>query len=65
MYPEDGEVRIKSLGEKSSLFHGIIKDISILSFDEKPNWNRTEDALMLQTTTVKSATPVVFKVVLD
>jgi len=64
-YPEDGEVRIKALGKNSSLFHGIIKDISILGFDEKPKWNRTEDALITQTSTVKSTTPVVFKIELN
>ncbi|MBS4219248.1 alpha-L-fucosidase [Bacillus sp. FJAT-49711] len=65
VYPENGEVRIKSLGKKSSLFHGIIEEISILGFDEKPTWNQAEDALLIQTSTVKCPTPVVFKIVLN
>nr|WP_233711524.1 hypothetical protein [Lederbergia citrisecunda] len=64
-YPESGEVRINSLKEKSPLFHGIIKDISILGFKEKPTWNRTEEALMIQTSTVESTSPVVFKIELN
>ncbi|WP_249306030.1 alpha-L-fucosidase [Lederbergia citrea] len=64
-YPEDGEVRIKSLKEKSAHFHGIIKDINILGFDEKPTWTRTEEALIIRTSTVKSLNPIVFKVDID
>lgn len=68
-YPENGIVKIRSLGEKDAsslpVFHGIIKGVSILGFDETPEWNRTEEALELHTKTVQSSYPVVFKIELD
>ncbi|MCL6606045.1 MAG: alpha-L-fucosidase [Paenibacillus sp.] len=65
VYPEDGVVHIKSLKEHSIHFHGVIKDIHVLGFNDKPSWERTDEALTLKTTTVHSATPVVFKIDLD
>lgn len=62
VYPENGEVKIAALKEKSHHFQAAIKDIEILGFDEKPTWERTEDALVLKTQNVKSAYPVVFKI---
>jgi alpha-L-fucosidase len=65
-YPEDGMVHIKSLSDRdaSSLphFNGIIKDISVLGFDEKPVWDRTGASLDIITKNVKSDKPVVFKI---
>lgn len=68
-FPENGEVKIKSLAEKKEErlphFHGIIKKISILGFNEEPDWGRTEEALVIKTTTVWSDKPVVFKILVD
>lgn len=68
-YTNQKEVSIKSLGEKDAAklphFHGIIKDISVLGFDELPEWTRGEDALHIRTKNVKSNSPVVFKIQLD
>ncbi|OAS89083.1 MULTISPECIES: alpha-L-fucosidase [Metabacillus] len=68
-YPEDGKVNIQSLAEKDASklphFHGIIKNISILGFEEKPSWNRTEDGLEITTDQVSSDKPVVFKLLID
>lgn len=68
-YPEGGIVNIQSLAEKDASklphFHGIIKDISILGFDEKPSWNRTEDGLEITTDHISSDKPVVFKLLID
>jgi len=65
-YSEDGLIKIKSLGLKDAthlaLFNGIIEEVSILGFDEKPRVNRTEEALELRTDTIKSDYPVVFKI---
>ncbi|MHA7964550.1 alpha-L-fucosidase [Paenibacillus sp. CAU 1782] len=61
-YPENGEVQIRTLKEKGHHFQGAIKDIEILGFDEKPEWTRTEEALVLKTKEVKSSFPVVFKI---
>lgn len=68
-YPENGEVIIKSLAARNAAikpyFHGIIRDITVLGFDEKPQWERREDGLILKTTKVASDKPVVFKIVVD
>jgi alpha-L-fucosidase len=68
-YPDNGEIRVKSLGEKDAArlphFHGIIKKISILGFNEDPVWERTEDALIISTKNVQSDNPVVFKILVD
>ncbi|NLI60123.1 MAG: alpha-L-fucosidase [Clostridiales bacterium] len=68
-FPEDGIVKIKSLGEKDASklphFHGIIKDISVLGFQEKPVWERKEEGLVISTKKAKSDKPVVYKIVID
>lgn len=68
-YPEDGRVSIKALGDKNAArlphFHGIIRDITVLGFDEKPEWVRDENALMIKTHLVKSDKPVTFKILVD
>jgi alpha-L-fucosidase len=68
-YPENGETRIKSLAEKNAAktanFHGIIKNISVLGYDEKPEWERTEEALVIRTKNVQNDKPVVFRILVD
>ncbi|CAM4471112.1 alpha-L-fucosidase [Paenibacillus endophyticus] len=64
-YPKDGIVKIKSLRKKSHDFQGIIEEISLLGFDEQPIWERTEEALIVKTSTVQSAAPVVIRLTLD
>lgn len=65
-YPEDGEILIKSLGEQDAShlpkFHGIIDEVSVLGFDEVPEWKRTAEGLMVRTKKVASKKPVVVKV---
>ncbi len=68
-YPEDGKTLIKSLADKNedklANFNGIIKDISVLGFVEKPQWERTGEGLEIKTNLVKSDKPVVFKIIID
>ena len=68
-YPEDGIVKIQALANKNAAslphFHGIVKDISILGFDEAPSWERKENALVIKTQNVSSDKPVVFKIDID
>ena len=68
-YPENGNVNITRLACADAshlpLFHGIIKDISVLGFEEKPQYTRDETGLHIHTTEVKSEYPVVFKIILD
>ena len=62
---ESGEYCIKTLGErdasKMANFHGIIDDISVLGFDEKPSWERKEEGLYLKTE-FRSDYPITFKI---
>lgn len=65
-YPEDQTVTITSLKRlkdpNQAVFHGIIKNISILGFDETPEWNHTEDGVVVHTKHVQSELPVVIKI---
>jgi alpha-L-fucosidase len=68
-YPESGIVHLKSLGDKDAMkapvFHGIIKDIDILGFDEKPIFERDEDALTIKTNNVCSDKPVIIRIMVN
>jgi len=68
-WPEDGQLAIKSLGEKDAsklpLFHGIIKNVSTLGFDSEVKWSRTSEALEIKAEDIKSDYPVVLKVKMD
>ncbi len=65
-YPEHGGVRIRSFAKSKDQnlpeFHGIIRNVRILGFDEKINFSVTEEGLEFQTKTVKSELPVVIKI---
>jgi alpha-L-fucosidase len=50
---------------KSSNFHGIITNIEVLGFEEKPVWHRDEEALYASVPAVQTENPVVFKITLD
>ena len=65
VYPEDGEVKITSLKEKSHDFQGIIQQIEVLGFEEQPVWKRTAEALVVKTNKVRSPYPVVLKFTVD
>lgn len=64
-YPKDGIVHIRSLKENSHHFHGLIRNIQVLGFEEQPEWSRTEEYLTITTSNVHSGSPVVFKIELD
>ena len=65
-YPKDGKVLIKALGEQDAShlpkFHGIIDRVSVLGYDEVPEWERTAEGLGVKTRKVASEKPVVVKV---
>ena len=65
-YPADGHVTIQSLAKSHDAnkpnFHGIIRQVSILGFDEPIDFRVDEDGLHFVTKSVKSAFPVVVKV---
>lgn len=62
-YPENGEVVIKSLGHR--IFRGIVKEVSVLGYEEQVDWNMTEEALEIKTNRVSSDKPVVFKILMN
>lgn len=65
-YPEDGRVTIRSLSKSHDAnkpnFHGIIRDVKVLGFDENIVFHADEDGLHFTTKTVKSDFPVVIKI---
>ncbi|MDE5590267.1 MAG: alpha-L-fucosidase [Acetatifactor sp.] len=67
-YPENGRVTVRALGEQDAShlpkFHGIIKNVEVLGFEEQPVWNRDGEGLHIETKTVSSDKPVAFKVTL-
>ncbi|OWA34914.1 alpha-L-fucosidase [Saccharibacillus sp. O16] len=65
VYPENGEVSIQSLGTHAPHFTGLIRSIQVLGHEEVPQWERTDHALVIRTSSVSSETPVVFKLELD
>lgn len=65
LFPESGEVQIKALGLKSHHFTGIIRNVEVLGFDEKPEWERTGEAFVIKTHGIKSKYPVVFRITLE
>lgn len=65
-YPNDGSITVKAFGEhdasKQPEFHGIIDNIEVLGSNENPKWLRNETGLHIQTQTIQSDKPVVFKI---
>ncbi|MDO4318572.1 MAG: alpha-L-fucosidase [Lachnospiraceae bacterium] len=59
-YPEDGKIRIKSL-QGGSPYVNLI-DVEVLGFEEKPRWSRDGEGLHIETETVRSELPVVFRI---
>lgn len=65
VWPEDGVVSTCSLKEHSPHYHGVIRNIRVLGFDEMPVWERDHEALTIRMTSVTSLMPVVFRVELE
>ncbi len=42
--------------------YGIIRSVKVLGIDESPKWCRDEKGLCVETVTVDSGMPVVFKI---
>ena len=65
-YPEDGKVMIKSLGRSGDkdkpAFFGLIKDVSILGSSSKPQFEMTDEGLIVQGEAAKKEMPVVIKI---
>lgn len=68
-YPEDGEVVIKSLARQDASrlpkFSGIIDNVELLGFEEKPLYMRDEEGLHVTAKTAVTDKPVVFRITLQ
>lgn len=67
-YPEDGEVVVRSLAESDASrlpkFSGIIDNVELLGYDEKPTYRRDGEGLHISTRTVATDKPVAFRITL-
>ncbi len=65
-YPLDGNIIIKSLSKSKNpqlpAFHGIIKSVNILGFNEKIDFSVDEEGLKFKTVGISSSFPVVIKI---
>jgi alpha-L-fucosidase len=61
---KNNTVKIKTLAERSKDFFGVIKNIEILGSDEKPEFTRTQDELIIKCRGdyQSPAMPIVFKI---
>ncbi len=68
-YPEDGKVTITELREadasKLPVFHGIIKNVTVLGSDAKVAVSRDEEGLHLDAGHIDTRYPVAFKIEMD
>ncbi len=68
-YPADGRITIRSLAKSKDpnkpSFHGIINDVELLGFAEKPAFIADENGLHFTTNTVKGFFPIVIKVMVE
>ena len=55
------DIIVKSMGEDSKDFHGIITEFSVLGYDEKPEYTREADKMIIHAPFVKSDKPVVYR----
>ena len=67
--PSDGMFVVKSLAESTNQnvpeFHGIIRNVEILGYQGKVNWNVNEAGLWVMAQGIKSDFPVVLRIAVD
>lgn len=67
-YPEDGEIVVRSLAESDASrlpkFSGIIDNVELLGYDEKPTYRRDGEGLHISARTVATDKPVAFRITL-
>lgn len=65
-YPENGKILIRTFAKKAhtadAKFFGIIDNVEVLGFDEKPAFEATEEGLVIRTENVRSDSPVFFRI---
>ena len=61
MKQEGADVVVKSMGEDSKDFHGIILEMKALGYDEPVTYERDADTMTIHAPFVKSDMPVVYR----
>ena len=64
-WPEDGVVRIRSLGVNAKFLYSSIRNIEILGQDNCPLYEYREDWLEVTTGLYEQTKPVVLKITID
>lgn len=68
-YPENGRLTVRALSKSKDAnkpnFHGIIRDVNVLGFEEHPAYAIDDAGLHITTQNVQSEFPVVFKVIVE
>lgn len=66
---DSGDYLITSLDMKDASqrdnFHGIVKDVSVLGSDKKPEWERAADGVHIKTDCKNGDYPIVFKIEIE
>ena len=61
-WPEDGVVRIKSLGHVSEVFNGVIRNVEVLGYEGRTEWKRCENYLSVRAADLCADTPVCLRI---
>ena len=65
-WPADGKITIQAMNKGGPReFQGLVRDVSILGYDEKPLWTRDQDGMHVTAPFVKSDLPVVIRITVD
>ncbi|WP_408608148.1 alpha-L-fucosidase [Anaerosacchariphilus polymeriproducens] len=67
--PPDGNTLITMLADNKDqnipMFHGIIKQVTLLGYKGPITWSKDTNGLLIQTTPLKNTFPIVFKITCD
>ncbi len=68
-WPDDGKISIKAFAIRDASrlphFSGIVKDVKILGYDGRVQWERNEEALHICAEGIRSDYPVTIKITID
>lgn len=62
MKQEGEDIVVNCMGEDSKDFHAIITEFSVLGYEERPEYTREADKMIIHAPFVKSDKPVVYRI---
>jgi alpha-L-fucosidase len=68
LWPQEGSVTVRALAQANFSqpgYSGRVAQVSVLGYDQKPQWTRDEAGLHVRAPFVQSAMPVVLKILVD